>query len=186
MTRALRMLAVVSAFVACATAGAAKPAKPTKPVKPASPVKTYAVIEMKKGGKIVAELFTKQAPLTAGNFIKLAKKGFYNGLTFHRVEPGQLIQGGDPLGNGTGGPGYTIKLEKSATQLKHDVGVLSMARATDPDSAGSQFFILMMPRHDLDGSYAVFGKVVSGMDVVRRVQRGDVMKSVRIVTGTKP
>ena len=130
-------------------------------------------IEMQDGGVIKAELYPDIAPISVDNFIKLASKGFYNGLTFHRVIPGFMIQGGCPNGTGTGGPGYTIKGEFAANgvvnNLKHERGVLSMARAMDPDSAGSQFFIMHETSPHLDGSYAAFGKVIEGMDVVDRI-----------------
>lgn len=124
-------------------------------------------------GEIKAELYPDVAPVTVKNFIDLIKKGFYNGLTFHRVIEGFMIQGGCPKGNGTGGPGYCIKGEFRANgvknDLKHERGVLSMARAMDPDSAGSQFFIMHETSPHLDGQYAAFGKVTDGMNVVDRI-----------------
>lgn len=124
-------------------------------------------------GEIKAELYPDVAPVTVKNFIDLIKKGFYNGLTFHRVIEGFMIQGGCPKGNGTGGPGYCIKGEFRANgvknDLKHERGVLSMARAMDPDSAGSQFFIMHETSPHLDGQYAAFGKVTDGMDVVDKI-----------------
>lgn len=124
-------------------------------------------------GEIKAELYPDVAPVTVKNFIDLIKKGFYNGLTFHRVIEGFMIQGGCPKGNGTGGPGYCIKGEFRANgvknDLKHERGVLSMARAMDPDSAGSQFFIMHETSLHLDGQYAAFGKVTDGMNVVDRI-----------------
>ncbi len=126
-----------------------------------------AIFETSKG-TFKVELFADKAPLTAGNFIALAKKGFYDGLIFHRVIDGFMIQGGDPKGDGTGGPGYTIKDEFS-TQLKHDKkGVLSMANA-GPDTGGSQFFITLAPTAWLDGKHSVFGQVVEGMSVVEAI-----------------
>ena len=129
-----------------------------------------AIIEVKEFGVIEVELDPTVAPLTVENFTKLAKKGFYNGLTFHRVIKGFMIQGGCPKGNGTGGPGYTIKGEFSANginnPLKHTRGVISMARAMEPDSAGSQFFIMHKDAPHLDGQYAAFGKVIKGIEVV--------------------
>ena len=142
-------------------------------------VKQTAVITMEKGGEIVIEFFPADAPKTVENFVTLAKKGFYDGLTFHRVEPNFVVQGGDPKGDGTGGPGYTIKAEFN--KQKHDRGAVAMARSQNPDSAGSQFYITLAPAHFLDGQYTVFGKVVSGMDVVDKIKKGDKMKSVRIV-----
>lgn len=130
-------------------------------------------ITMENGKKIVIELYPKIAPNTVANFVSLVQKGFYNGLTFHRVIPGFMIQGGDPNGNGSGGPGYTIKGEFSSNgfqnDLKHTRGVISMARAQDPNSGGSQFFIMVADAPSLDGGYAAFGKVQEGMDVVDEI-----------------
>ena len=130
-------------------------------------------ITMQNGKTIDIELNPETAPITCENFEKLVKQGFYNGLTFHRVIPGFMIQGGCPKGNGTGGPGWTIKGEFAhngvANNLKHTRGVISMARAMDPNSAGSQFFIMHQDAPHLDGEYAAFGKVVSGMDVVDEI-----------------
>lgn len=124
-------------------------------------------------GEIDAELYPDIAPVTVKNFVDLIDKGFYNGLTFHRVIEGFMIQGGCPKGNGTGGPGYCIKGEFKANgvknDLKHERGVLSMARAMDPNSAGSQFFIMHETSPHLDGQYAAFGKVTKGMDVVDKI-----------------
>ena len=126
------------------------------------------VIEMEDGGIMSGELYPEIAPISVENFEKLAKDGFYDGLTFHRVIPGFMIQGGCPKGNGTGGPGWTIKGEFKANgvenDLKHKRGVLSMARAMDPNSAGSQFFIMVADAPHLDGQYAAFGKVTEGLD----------------------
>ncbi len=130
-------------------------------------------ITMQNGKTIDIELNPETAPITCENFEKLVKQGFYNGLTFHRVIPGFMIQGGCPKGNGTGGPGWTIKGEFAhngvANNLKHTRGVISMARAMDPNSAGSQFFIMHQDAPHLDGEYAAFGHVVSGMDVVDEI-----------------
>ena len=127
------------------------------------------VIEMENGGKIQLELDAKAAPITVENFLKLVKDGFYDGLTFHRVIPGFMIQGGCPDGTGMGGPGYSIKGEFAgngfANNLIHDRGVLSMARTMAPDSAGSQFFVMVEKAPHLDGQYAAFGKVIEGMEV---------------------
>ena len=126
-------------------------------------------IEMENGGVIKAELYPEIAPNTVNNFISLVQSGFYDGLIFHRVIPGFMIQGGCPYGMGTGGPGYTIKGEFAgngvANDLAHDRGVLSMARAMHPNSAGSQFFIMVEKAPHLDGQYAAFGKVTEGMEV---------------------
>ena len=136
----------------------------------ANPIVT---IQMKDGGVMKAELYPEIAPITVQNFIDLASKGFYNGLIFHRVIPGFMIQGGDPDGIGTGGPGYCIKGEFRANgfrnDLKHTRGVLSMARAMDPDSAGSQFFIMHEDYPSLDGQYATFGKLIEGIEVVDKI-----------------
>ena len=130
-------------------------------------------IEMEDGGIIKAELYPDIAPNTVNNFISLIKKGYYDGVIFHRVIPGFMIQGGDPEGTGMGGPGYTIKGEFSMNgfpnDLRHTEGVLSMARTMIPNSAGSQFFIMHRNSPHLDGQYAAFGKVTEGMDVVNRI-----------------
>lgn len=129
-----------------------------------------AIIEIAKYGVIEVELDKEHAPLSVDNFVSLAKKGFYNGLTFHRIIKGFMIQGGCPKGNGTGGPGYCIKGEFLANgvpnPIKHTRGVISMARAMDFDSAGSQFFIMHQDAPHLDGQYAAFGRVISGIEVV--------------------
>lgn len=147
-----------------------------KEVKPSSPTpknkKMTATLETSKG-TIVFEFLPEKAPKTCDNFITLAKKGFYDGLTFHRVIPGFMIQGGCPKGNGTGGPGYTIDAEFN--DVKHVPGVVSMARSSDPNSAGSQFFICVAPTPHLDGKYTAFGKVTEGLDVaiaISKVPRG--------------
>ena len=131
------------------------------------------VIEMENGKKIKLELYPEIAPITVENFEKLVKEGFYNGLCFHRVIKGFMIQGGCPNGTGMGGPGYSIKGEFSSNgvknDLKHSRGVISMARSMMPDSAGSQFFIMHQDAPHLDGQYAAFGKVVEGMDVVDEI-----------------
>ena len=149
-------------------------------------------------GTIKAELYPEKAPNTVNNFISLVKKGFYDGLTFHRVIPGFMIQGGCPLGTGTGGPGWHIKGEFARNgvpnPIKHTRGVISMARAMDPNSAGSQFFIMHADAPHLDGDYAAFGHVVSGMDAVDEIadtptdwndkpRTPVVMATVRVVEG---
>jgi peptidyl-prolyl cis-trans isomerase B (cyclophilin B) len=130
-------------------------------------------IEMENGNKIKIELYPEIAPNTVNNFISLIESGFYNGLIFHRVIPGFMIQGGDPNGTGTGGPGYSIKGEFSSNRfpndLKHERGVISMARSMKPDSAGSQFFIMVKNSPHLDGQYASFGQVTEGMEEVDRI-----------------
>ena len=154
-------------------------------------------IEMEDGGTIKAELYPESAPNTVNNFISLINKGYYDGVIFHRVIPGFMIQGGDPKGMGTGGPGYSIKGEFTRNgfknDLKHDRGVLSMARTMMPNSAGSQFFIMHKNSPHLDGQYASFGKVLEGMEVVDAIantRRGpndkpltpQVMKKVTVET----
>ena len=154
-------------------------------------------ITMENGKTIKAELYPETAPNTVNNFISLINKGYYNGLTFHRVIYGFMLQGGCPDGTGMGGPGYHIKGEFAhngfKNDLKHTEGVLSMARTMIPDSAGSQFFIMHKPAPHLDGEYAAFGKVTEGMDVVNAIAEGDtdmrdkpldpqVMKTVTVET----
>ncbi len=160
-----------------------------RPARAEEPKAARAIITLEKGGEIHIEFYGADAPKTVANFVKLARQGFYDGTTFHRVEPGFVVQGGDPLSKtlppgdpkiGTGGPGYTIKAEFN--KRTHDRGVVAMARARDPDSAGSQFYITLAPAHFLDGQYTVFGRVTHGMDVVDGIRPGDRMKSVRIVT----
>ena len=142
------------------------------------PMKNPVVtIEMENGRVIKAELYPEIAPNTVANFISLAKSGFYDGLTFHRVIYGFMIQGGCPQGTGMGGPGYQIKGEFAMNgfknDLKHTEGVLSMARSMMPDSAGSQFFIMHRTSPHLDGQYAAFGKVIEGMDAVNEIAECD-------------
>ena len=136
----------------------------------------HAVITTEKG-VIDVDLYGKDEPITVANFVKLAQAKFYDGLTFHRVEPGFCVQGGDPNGNGSGGPGYTIKLEVSP-KYKHIEGSLAMASTSAPDSAGSQFYFTLAPQPSLDGKYAVFGQVTKGMDVVKSIAIGDKIVSV--------
>jgi peptidyl-prolyl cis-trans isomerase B (cyclophilin B) len=136
-------------------------------------------------GVIVAQLAEDDAPLTTANFIELAQRGFYNGLTFHRYEPGFVIQGGDPSGNGTGGSGKTIKGEfknngVNNTLLHDSAGVLSMARSGHPDSASSQFYFTLASAPHLDKGYAAFGKVISGLDAVLALRKGDRINTVTI------
>ena len=156
----------------------------------------YVIIEMENGDIMKGELYPEKAPKTVENFVKLVKEGFYDGLIFHRVIPGFMIQGGCPDGNGMGGPGYSIEGEFAMNgfnnDLKHERGVLSMARAMNPDSAGSQFFIMVQDSPHLDGQYASFGKIVEGMDVADGIVNQDrnradkpltpqIMKKVTIV-----
>lgn len=134
-------------------------------------------IELESGDEIQLELYPEIAPNTVNNFISLVKQGFYDGLTFHRIIEGFMIQGGDPNGNGTGGPDYNIAgeftLNDFENTLSHDPGVISMARSQHPDSAGSQFFIMHKKASHLDGSYAAFGKVTEGMDVVDKLAKAE-------------
>jgi len=147
----------------------------------ANPIVT---INIQGKGVIKVELYPEIAPNTVNNFISLVKKGFYNGLTFHRIIPGFMIQGGDPNGVGSGGPGYSIRGEFAINgfenNLNHTAGVISMARAMNPNSAGSQFFIMHEDAPHLDGSYAAFGKTIEGMDVV------DAVATVKTGWGDKP
>ncbi|MBL4934723.1 peptidylprolyl isomerase [Clostridium sp. YIM B02515] len=130
-------------------------------------------IKMQDGEIMKAELYPEIAPNTVKNFVSLINKGFYNGVIFHRVIPGFMIQGGDPDGNGTGGPGYSIRGEftsnKFKNNLKHTEGVLSMARSSSPNSAGSQFFLMVADAPHLDGQYASFGKLIEGLDVAKKI-----------------
>jgi peptidyl-prolyl cis-trans isomerase B (cyclophilin B) len=142
-------------------------------------MKQTGVITLDNGQEIRLEFYPADAPKTVENFVTLARKGFYNNLSFHRVVPDFVVQGGCPKGNGTGGPGYTIPAEFN-TQ-KHVRGTVAMARSQHPDSAGSQFYICYGPTPHLDGNYTVFGKVTSGMEHVDRIKQGDRMKSVTIV-----
>ena len=159
------------------------PTEPKEPMKFED--KTYDVKITTSKGVIVVELF-EDTPLCATNFVQLAKNGYYNGLTFHRVEPGFVIQGGDPSGNGTGGPGYTTPAEINALH-KHVEGALAWARTGDQinpmkRSSGSQFYITLAATPFLDGNYTVFGKTVEGMDVVKKIAAGDKIVSMEVVT----
>jgi cyclophilin family peptidyl-prolyl cis-trans isomerase len=146
------------------------------------PKKHYEATLSTSKGDIKVSLNAEKAPWSVNNFVYLAKSGFYDGLTFHRVEPGFVIQGGDPQGNGTGGPGYTVKAEIG---LLHTKGALAWARTGDgvnPErrSSGSQFYITLEPTPFLDGAYTVFGQTIEGMDVVGKIQKGDVIKKVTV------
>lgn len=137
------------------------------------------VIETNKG-TVKFRLYERDAPITTANFVELVSKNFYDGLTFHRVVPGFVVQGGDPSGNGTGGSSKTIKLEVKP-QLKHDAaGVVAMARSNNPDSASCQFYITLAPVSHLDMNYAVFGRVTEGLEVVHKLAIGDKMSSVKL------
>jgi peptidyl-prolyl cis-trans isomerase B (cyclophilin B) len=166
-------VSLVLAMLLIVISGCGRPANSATetpaPVEPTGP-NPVATIEMSDGEKIVIELYPEIAPNTVNNFISLANKGFYDGLIFHRVIPGFMIQGGDPNGDGSGGPGYAIKGEFTSNghknHLNHTRGVISMARTNDLDSAGSQFFIMLADADYLDNAYATFGKVTEGMEVV--------------------
>ncbi len=176
---AMCVIALLASPVLSSSSGTVSPALAQQPTpEGGKKVKQTAVITMEKGGEVVIEFFPEDAPKTVENFVTLAKKGFYDGLTFHRVIPGFMAQGGDPKGSGTGGPGYKIKDEFN--KRKHVRGTVAMARTDAPNSAGSQFYICFAPQSHLDGQYTVFGQVVSGMDVVDKIQKGDKMKSVKI------
>jgi cyclophilin family peptidyl-prolyl cis-trans isomerase len=140
--------------------------------------KSYVATIVTDKGTMTFDLFPKVAPQTVNSFVFLAREGFYNGLTFHRVVAGFVIQGGDPSGNGTGGPGYSLPAEFNAT--KHLTGTLAMARSQSPDSAGSQFYVTLAPQPGLDNSYTVFGQIITGMDVALRIAIGDVMRQVTV------
>ncbi|WP_340019469.1 peptidylprolyl isomerase [Paenibacillus sp. FSL H3-0457] len=194
-------VSLVLAMLLIVISGCGRPATSAEqapvPAAPEGP-NPVATIEMQDGQKIVIELYPEIAPNTVYNFISLANKGFYDGLIFHRVIPGFMIQGGDPDGNGSGGPGYTIKGEFTSNghknHLNHTRGIISMARKSDNlDSAGSQFFIMLADADYLDNSYATFGKVTEGMEVVdgiaaQEIGEGDkpvsdqVMKKVTVDT----
>ena len=141
-------------------------------------MKQTGLITLENGNEIRLEFFPQDAPKTVENFVTLAKKGFYNGLTFHRVVPGFVVQGGCPKGNGTGGPGYTVPAEFNKN--KHVRGSLAMARSQDPDSAGSQFYFTYGAQPHQDNNYTVFGKVTSGMEHVDSIRQGDRMTSITI------
>ncbi|WP_280768299.1 peptidylprolyl isomerase [Salipaludibacillus daqingensis] len=136
-------------------------------------------IKFENGEKVVIDFFADEAPGTVANFEKLANDGFYNGLSFHRVIPGFVAQGGCPTGNGTGGPGYSIKCETKGNPHKHEKGSLSMAHA-GKDTGGSQFFLVLEPQPHLDGVHTVFGKVTEGVDILPRIKAGDTMQEVTV------
>jgi len=146
---------------------------------PEQTIKNRAATIVTEKGTIKFELYEKEAPITTKNFIELAQRGFYDGLTFHRVEPGFVIQGGDPGGDGTGGSGKTIPLEINSS-LTHKKGAVGMARSQDPNSASSQFYIALEDATFLDKNYAVFGQVIEGQDVVEKIRKGDKMLKVTI------
>lgn len=173
-------LVLAALLVPVLTHGGQMPTEP-KTSKVDASKKYVAVIKTSKGD-IKLELYPKEAPLSVTNFKQLADMGFYNGLTFHRVVSGFVIQGGDPSGNGTGGPGYTVPAEIG---LLHKKGALAWARTGDQvnpsrRSSGSQFYIALEALPSLDGQYTVFGQTIEGMDVVQKIQKGDVIKSVEV------
>lgn len=137
-------------------------------------------LELENGGVIEMELYPDSAPQHVTSFLDLIGKGYYDGLNFHRVVPGFVVQGGCPKGTGTGGPGYTIKAEFNARP--HLSGSLAMARSADPDSAGSQFYICLAPQPGLDGQYTVFGQVTSGFELVQKIRQGDKMAKLTVTT----
>ena len=143
------------------------------------PEKRYVATVETNRGVIELELYPQYAPVTVNNFVFLAREGFYDGVSFHRVIPNFVIQGGDPTGTGRGGPGYRFTDEFDGNPLKHETGVISMANA-GPNTNGSQFFITHSPQSHLDGRHTVFGKVTSGQNVVDAIKQGDVMNSVTI------
>ena len=142
------------------------------------PKKKYEVTMVTNKGTVKLRLFPDVAPQHVNSFVFLINEGFYNGLTFHRYEPGFVIQGGDPRGTGTGGPGYNVPAEFST--LTHKAGTLAMARAQNPNSAGSQFYICLEPAPFLDRQYTVFGEVTEGLDVVKKLRKGDKMETVTV------
>ena len=176
MKRSIVILLSLAALLLCAC-GAAKPAPTPAPAPAAEPFQTvrHAEITVRDYGTIRLELDEGTAPITVANFIQLAQSGFYDGLTFHRIMDGFMIQGGDPTGTGMGGSDETIKGEFTANgvpnPIRHVKGVISMARANDPDSASSQFFITVADATFLDGSYAAFGRVTEGMDIAEQIAR---------------
>ena len=181
MSKTMKGLIAGLIVLALATAGVIIYAKLSEPDYSKVPY-PIVTIEMEDGGVIRLELYPDIAPITVDNFVSLVKKGFYDGLIFHRVISGFMIQGGDPKGTGMGGPGYTIKGEFKANgvvnNIKHERGVISMARSMMPDSAGSQFFIMHADAPHLDGQYAAFGRVIEGIEEVdkiasTRTSRGD-------------
>jgi peptidyl-prolyl cis-trans isomerase B (cyclophilin B) len=151
----------------------------TPPAMKIDPNKTYHVKMETNRGNIELDLYPKHAPITVNNFVFLTKEGFYDGLTFHRVISNFVIQGGDPTGTGSGGPGYRFEDEVKTNPLKHETGAISMANA-GPNTNGSQFFITHSPQPHLNGKHTVFGKVTAGQDIVNAIQQGDKMVKVTV------
>jgi len=187
LTQIAGIILVMVALSAMSCGGPAPAPMPTPPPKP----KTYsapppmvidtskqytAIIETEKGN-LVLELFAKDVPVTVNNFVFLARDGFYDGCTFHRVIPGFMAQGGDPTGTGRGGPGY--KFDDEFTEHTHVAGALSMANS-GPNTNGSQFFITFTPQHGLDGKHTVFGQLIEGMDILQAIEQGDIIKRIVI------
>lgn len=172
----LVVLSIVIALLSVAALATDQQAKPEED----KPVTGRTVVIETNKGTIKFALYEQDAPITTKNFVQLVERKFYDGLKFHRVVPDFVVQGGDPKGDGTGASEKTIKLEVSP-KLKHDAaGVVAMARKPDPDSASCQFYITLGPQSFLDMKYAVFGRVTEGMDVVKKIVQGDVMKTVRL------
>lgn len=173
--------AVVAGFCVPALLEAQDDAAP-----PPAPLTDINVILKTTKGPIEIRLLATKAPVTCANFLNLAGQGYYDGVIFHRVDPGFVIQGGDPSGTGRGGPGYFIENEIDP-ELKHDgPGVVSMARKSEPDTNGSQFFITLGEAPHLDGQYSIFGKVTAGMDVAGQIQKGDSIEDIEIVDSAGP
>jgi len=177
-------LAILFLALSAISIGAVTMNQTTETVNPGKQVKdtwtdenTFVTLHTKYG-KTIIQLYPETAPIHVKNFLSLIDKGFYNGLKFHRVIKGFVAQGGDPLGNGTGGPGYHIKAEFN--KRPHKEGTLSMARANDPDSAGSQFYICLAAQPHLDGNYSVFGDVIAGMNAIHEVKQGDTIDRIEI------
>jgi len=184
---------IILVMVALSAMSCGEPAPAPMPTPPPEP-KTYsapppmvidtskqytAIIETEKGN-LVLELFAKDVPVTVNNFVFLARDGFYDGCTFHRVIPGFMAQGGDPTGTGRGGPGY--KFDDEFTEHTHVAGALSMANS-GPNTNGSQFFITFTPQHGLDGKHTVFGQLIEGMDILQAIEQGDIIKRIVIEEG---
>ncbi len=151
----------------------------TPPVMKIDPKKTYHIKMETTRGNIELDLYPKYAPITVNNFVFLTNEGFYDGITFHRVISNFVIQGGDPTGTGSGGPGYRFEDEVKSNPLKHETGAISMANA-GPNTNGSQFFITHSPQPHLDGKHTVFGKVTTGQDIVNAIRQGDKMVKVTV------
>lgn len=180
----LLLFAIGAALVACSSGSSPEPSS-SEPGRYSAPppvtidvARSYRATIVTSKGTMEVALDAKAAPVTVNNFVFLARERFYDGLTFHRVESGFVIQGGDPRGDGTGGPGYTIADEASG--LRHEDGAIAMAKSAAPDSAGSQFYITLGAQPDLDGRYTVFGKLTSGGDVARAIAKGDAITRVTI------